>query len=117
MTENKQKFTAEEIQHQRNIVSAAYTYHNLNWITLTALARSFKVSKSTISQWICEAISRGFIADYKMCEAIQKKHIAEYEASIKSESSCLRAMYLNAFAARKANLGRVDLSALVGASA
>lgn len=91
------KTNQKEIMHVRDVVSAAYTYSHLNWMTTTGLAASFKVSKNTISMWLLEAIEKGYVKDIKTCQAIKAKHIKEYEDEYGIVNSSLRISYQKAF--------------------
>ena len=100
----EKKLTKEQLtEHKRNVISAAYTYHNIHWMTITSLAESFKVSGNQITEWLCEAVSKGYVADDSICESIQRKHIKEYESYLNIANSSLRTKYQEAFACRNAS--------------
>ena len=106
----EKKLTKEQLaQHQRNVVSAAYTYHNIHWMTIIGLAESFKVSGNQITEWLCEAVSKRYVSDDAICESIKRKHIQEYESSLHITNSSLRAKYQEAFACRKATPVKVAI--------
>lgn len=97
----ERKLTKEQLaEHQRNVVSAAYTYHNIHWMTITALAEAFNVTGNQIAEWLCEAISKRYVPDDSVCERIRNKHIEEYEATLRISNSSLRQKYSVAFDAR-----------------
>lgn len=89
-----------ELSHIRNVVSAAYTYYRIPWMTISGLANSFKVSKNTINKWLVEAVENGYVTEISICRSISKKHIEEYERSIGISESCLRDHYNFAFSNR-----------------
>lgn len=89
-----------ELSHIRNVVSAAYTYHRIPWMTISGLANSFKVSKNTINGWLIEAVENGYVSEISICKSISRKHIEEYERTIGIAESCLRGHYEHAFSNR-----------------
>ena len=96
------KLTKQQLaDHRRNVVSAAYTYHNINWMTISSLARSFNVTGNQIAEWFCEAISKRYLKDDNICERICNKPIEEYENTLCLHNSSLREKYYVAFAVRK----------------
>lgn len=107
----KTKLTQKELMHVRNVVSAAYTYNSLNGATLPMLASSFKVTNNTISNWLLEAVEKGYVLEREQCEAIKNKHIREYESSIGISNSSLREAYENAFNNRK--IASMELLAII----
>lgn len=108
------QLSKQKIEHQRNVTSAAYTYNNINWMTIRKLAHSFGVSENTIANWLCEAIEYGYVATDAMCESIMKKHVAEYETEHHINNSCLRGIYARAMVSRSNLSGKIDLSAING---
>lgn len=98
----EKKLTKQQLaEHQRNVVSAAYTYHNIDWMTITALAASFNVTGNQIAEWLCEAISKRYVPDDAICERIKSKHIEEYESTLLIANSSLREKYATAFDTRR----------------
>jgi len=94
------KPTWQMIQHQRYVTSAAYTYHNIDWMSLGRLAKEFGVSQNTIADWLCEAVEKRLVPADDVCRKIMLKHIREYERTHRISGSCLIGKYNAAFRAR-----------------
>lgn len=105
-----------QINHQRNVVSAAYTYHNLSFASLLFLANNFKVKPNVISDWLCEAVEQKYIPD-DIAESIKDKHIKEYESRCAITNSTLRQRYEKAFACRAAIKDNINPMILEAVSA
>lgn len=106
----------KQINHQRNVVSAAYTYHNLSFSTLLFLANNFKVKPNVITDWLCEAVEQKYIPD-DVAESIKEKHIKEYESRCALSNSTLRQRYEKAFACRAAIKDNINPKILAAVSA
>lgn len=87
------KVNQKEVIHAMNVISTAYSYINITWMSINNLATSFHVSQNTISKWLLEAVQKGYVADLKTCTAIKNKHINEYEKNLNIHNSCLRTAY------------------------
>lgn len=107
----KERINTKEIMHVRNVVSTAYTYARIPWMSISGLATSFKVSQNTINAWLIEAVEKGYVSDITVCRIIRNKHITEYETTLDIHNSSLRTAYDNAFSNR--TIPSNDLMAII----
>lgn len=96
----REQICTREIMHVSNIVSAAYTYARIPWMSITDLATSFKVSQNTINMWLLEAVEKGYVSDINECKIIRNKHVTEYEKKLDIRNSSLRTAYDDALSKR-----------------
>lgn len=92
-----------EIQHIRDIISAADAYAKLDFVSVSYLSKMYDVTQNTITLWFLEAISKMYITDDNMCEKIRERNIAEYEKINGFFSHSLRKEYEEAFTKRECN--------------
>lgn len=85
---------------KETITAVAYAFIEPNTSAIS-LAKKHNVSFNQITNWLLEAVEKGYVIEISNCNIIMTKNVEEYEKRNNIQNSSLRALYNAAMVSKK----------------